>query len=74
MTKKETEINLAELINSRNIISIEITDITNDPDFYRVHDHGRLTAVHIYMHSRWNSQDHGRLSIVHISKHSYKNL
>ena len=44
------------------------------PDFYRVQEHGRLTAVHISKHSPFSrrrlSQDHGRLSIVHVSKRS----
>ena len=29
----------------------EITVVRDDPDFYRVQDHGRLTAVHVSKHS-----------------------
>ena len=32
-------------------IRIKITDVTDIADFYRVQDHGRLTAVHISKHS-----------------------
>ena len=45
-SQKNSEIKLAELIPAH-----EITDITYDPDFSRVQDHGRLTAVHISKHS-----------------------
>ena len=48
----------------------EITVFVYDPDFYRVQDHGRLTAVRVSKHSLFSSQDHGRLSDKHISKHS----
>ena len=42
---------LQNLLIPKTLCPHEIAVITDDPDFYRVQDHGRLTAVHMSKHS-----------------------